>query len=154
LTNAPRRAHWSRESTDGLWVESAWRDGVERIVYEHADITFHDSGRPVRMIGAVQDVTERKRTGQALRATDRHKNEFLAMLSHELRNPPAPIRYALDLLEAQSKAEGSRPKEIIERQLPRAALEDVLEIAQQRPQSLARSARQRVQDRRDLRTPH
>lgn len=40
----------------------------------------------------VEDVTERKRAEEALRATERRKDEFLAMLAHELRNPLAPIR--------------------------------------------------------------
>jgi PAS domain S-box-containing protein len=36
-------------------------DGTERIVLEHADITFNEEGQPIRMLGAVQDITERKR---------------------------------------------------------------------------------------------
>jgi CheY-like chemotaxis protein len=45
------------------------------------------------------DVTNRKRTEQALREADRAKDEFLAVLGHELRNPLAPLRAGLDLLE-------------------------------------------------------
>jgi CheY-like chemotaxis protein len=44
------------------------------------------------------DITERKRAETALRDADRRKDEFLAMLAHELRNPLAPIRNAVDLL--------------------------------------------------------
>jgi PAS domain S-box-containing protein len=50
-----------------------------------------------RIIGAskiARDITERRRAEQALRAADREKNEFLAMLAHELRNPLAAIRNA------------------------------------------------------------
>ena len=41
------------------------------------------------------EVAERTRVEQALKAADRHKDEFLAMLAHELRNPLAPIRNAV-----------------------------------------------------------
>jgi PAS domain S-box-containing protein len=44
------------------------------------------------------DVTERKQMEQALRDSDRRKDEFLAMLAHELRNPLAPIRHATELI--------------------------------------------------------
>jgi two-component system CheB/CheR fusion protein len=44
------------------------------------------------------DISERKGSEQALRDADRHKDEFLAMLAHELRNPLAPIRNALEIV--------------------------------------------------------
>ena len=47
---------------------------------------------------AIQDITERKRTEDRLRDADRRKDEFLALLAHELRNPLAPIRTGLELL--------------------------------------------------------
>ena len=50
------------------------------------------------MVGTCQDVTERKRAEQELREADRRKDEFLAMLSHELRNPLAPILNAVEIL--------------------------------------------------------
>jgi PAS domain S-box-containing protein len=48
------------------------------------------------MVGTSADVTERRRMEQALRDADRHKDEFLAVLGHELRNPLAVICLALD----------------------------------------------------------
>ena len=57
------------------------------------------TGKPIRMIGTCQDVTERKRAEQELREADRRKDEFLAMLSHELRNPLAPILNAIEIIE-------------------------------------------------------
>jgi len=63
-------------------------------------------GEVVRWIGITTDVDDRVRTGAALvasearlRMADRRKDEFLAMLAHELRNPLAPIRNAATVLE-------------------------------------------------------
>lgn len=51
------------------------------------------------LIAVVRDVTDRKRAAEALRDADRRKDEFLAMLAHELRNPIAPISAAAELLK-------------------------------------------------------
>jgi PAS domain S-box-containing protein len=51
------------------------------------------------LIAVVRDVTEKKRAAEALREADRRKDEFLAMLAHELRNPIAPISAAAELLK-------------------------------------------------------
>ena len=57
-------------------------------------------GRPVRMVGATISIDAHKRAEAALRDADRRKDEFLAMLAHELRNPLAPISTAAQLLQA------------------------------------------------------
>src|SRR5690606_9501241 len=44
------------------------------------------------------DITDRKRAEQALREADRRKDEFLAVLGHELRNPLAPLRAGIELM--------------------------------------------------------
>ena len=59
---------------------------------------FDGSGRCVRVIGTAIDITARKRVEEALSDADRRKDEFLAMLAHELRNPLAPIGHASELL--------------------------------------------------------
>ena len=63
------------------------------------------AGTIIGVSGVAVDITERKRTEQLLRdsearlrETDRRKDEFLAVLAHELRNPLAPIRTALEVL--------------------------------------------------------
>lgn len=55
-------------------------------------------GRPLRTIGVLQDITERKRAEEELKQADRRKDEFIATLAHELRNPLAPIRNAVEML--------------------------------------------------------
>lgn len=58
-----------------------------------------ESGNVVGWIAAVLDITDRIRAEEALREADRRKNEFLAVLGHELRNPLAPLRAGLELLK-------------------------------------------------------
>jgi PAS domain S-box-containing protein len=52
-----------------------------------------------RLAGVAVDITSRKQVEQKLQDNDRRKDEFLAMLAHELRNPLAPIRAAAELLQ-------------------------------------------------------
>ena len=57
-------------------------------------------GKPGQsVLVAVQDITARKRAEEGLREADRRKDEFLATLAHELRNPLAPIRNSLAILQ-------------------------------------------------------
>ncbi|WP_345817164.1 PAS domain-containing protein (plasmid) [Paraburkholderia sp. PREW-6R] len=71
-----------------------------RRIYEYIFVPVLGPRNEVEAIaGTTRDVTERKRAEQALQDANRRKDEFLAMLSHELRNPLAPIRNALYLLD-------------------------------------------------------
>ena len=80
-------------------------DGGQRWVEGRGKI-FHDQeGRPARLIGVCLDVTDRKRAEGALREADRRKDEFLATLAHELRNPLAPIRTGLQILNHREVAD-------------------------------------------------
>jgi PAS domain S-box-containing protein len=56
----------------------------------------------VRFSGVTIDITRQKTLEHALRDADRRKDEFLAMLAHELRNPLAPMTYAADTLALRS----------------------------------------------------
>jgi PAS domain S-box-containing protein len=55
-------------------------DGAERIVYAQGEVTFDESRNPVRMVGTVQDITERVRTEQALRDSERRLAEIIDFL--------------------------------------------------------------------------
>jgi len=82
----------------------------------------------------LRDITERKRAEQAVRDADRRKDEFLAMLAHELRNPLAPIRTAVQLLRKPGADGGSQAewcRDVIDRQVRHLAsmLDDLLDVA-------------------------
>jgi PAS domain S-box-containing protein len=88
----------------------------------------------------VSDITDRKQMEEELRrraddlaVADRRKDEFLAMLAHELRNPLAPIRNALEVirLNAGNPLEIEAAREIAERQVGHMArlLDDLLDVS-------------------------
>ena len=73
------------------------KDGEYRWFLSRA-LPVHDaSGRIVRWFGTNTDITERRRAEEALREADRRKDEFIALLAHELRNPLAPLRHGLEI---------------------------------------------------------
>ncbi|MGZ8216963.1 PAS domain S-box protein [Methylomagnum sp.] len=72
-------------------------DGQPRWVEARAQ-RLTDAAGEYRLVGILADVTERKRVGEALQEADRRKDEFLAVLAHELRNPLAPILTSAQLL--------------------------------------------------------
>jgi signal transduction histidine kinase len=80
-----------------------------------------------------QEVTERARAEGALKDADRQKNEFLAILAHELRNPLAPIRNAVQIMNRKQLADPEVvwARELIERQLLQLArlVDDLLDVS-------------------------
>ena len=90
-------------------------------------------GRAFRMAGSVIDVTERKRAEQILHDANRAKDEFIATLAHELRNPLAPIRTGLEILkkDAANGPASRRARETMERQLAHLIrlIDDLLDIS-------------------------
>nr|WP_293834906.1 PAS domain-containing protein [uncultured Arsenicibacter sp.] len=73
----------------------AWMSG-----YGH--VTAEKDGRPVQASGVMFDISMRKKAELALQDASRRKDEFLAMLAHELRNPMATIRNGLTILELKA----------------------------------------------------
>ena len=81
------------------------KNGQYRWFLSRMKVIRDDSGAVVRIFGTNTDVTEQREMADALRrnatdmaAADVRKNQFLAMLAHELRNPLAPIRNAMQIL--------------------------------------------------------
>jgi PAS domain S-box-containing protein len=114
-------------------------DGQELAVYAKATPLFDEAGRPRGAVGAFLDITALKRAEQALvkanaalAEADRRKDEFIAVLSHELRNPLAPIRYALPLLGEEPLGEGGRrATAVIDRQVAHLSrlVDDLLDVS-------------------------
>jgi PAS domain S-box-containing protein len=75
------------------------KDGEAIWVRKSASLMRDDAGRLEDILALVTDITERRRMEQVLRDADRRKDEFVATLAHELRNPLAPIRNAVYILQ-------------------------------------------------------
>ncbi len=123
---------------------------------------IHDeAGRIVHWFGTHTDIDAQRLAEQALREADRRKDEFIALLAHELRNPLAPVRSAVEVLRHTTPADHrtARMQAVIERQVKHMArliddLMDVSRIARGRLElrkancDLARLARETAEDYR------
>lgn len=104
------------EGTDALgFIDQASIEPIERELYiDPWDRWFKIKARPAQGGGVAMqfdDVTLARRALDTMRETDRRKDEFLATLAHELRNPLAPIRNALKVL-LQDDGESQRVDEL------------------------------------------
>ena len=96
--------------------EIRFDDGQVVHLYGSAIPLRDPSGAPRGSIGAFVDVTRLKQAEAAMRDADRRKDEFLALLSHELRNPLAPILTAAELMRLRGDVATPREREVIIRQ--------------------------------------
>lgn len=89
--------------------------------------------RPQRLLGIIADITERKEMERALREADRRKDEFLATLAHELRNPLAPIFNVLHLMQMKyaASADLQSMHGVIDRQVRHLSrlVDDLLDVS-------------------------
>ena len=92
-----------------------------------------DAGRIVSWFGTNTDVTAQREAEEALREADRRKDEFIAILAHELRNPLAPVRNAVEILRRLGPMEPrlQRTRDIIDRQVSHMArlIDDLLDVS-------------------------
>ena len=90
------------------------------------------TGRAIRAIGIHANITQQREIREKLREADRRKDEFLATLAHELRNPLAPIRTGLAIIKRDpSGAPASQALLIMERQLTHMVrlIDDLLDVS-------------------------
>ena len=108
-----------------------WPDASIHWIEVHGAI-YRSGDAPARMLGTIVDATARKSVEEALRSADRSKDEFLATLAHELRNPLAPIRNALEIMRLTREPQTlESARHIIERQLQQMIhlVDDLLDIS-------------------------
>jgi len=133
----------------------------ERWIYAKAGLVDHAGHRHV--VGISLDVTERRQAEETLKDVNRRKDEFLAMLAHELRNPLAPIRNAAQLLNVHSEGnpEIEWARAVIERQTKHLVrlVDDLLDVSrmvrgqitlQRKPVELAEVVQAAVETSRPL----
>ncbi len=162
-----------------IWIahyrDSERQHSPVRFEYEHPTTTgtlwlssvvacIGPSGRgSTRFSYVTEDITERRQAVESLKEADRRKDEFLAMLAHELRNPLAPIRNAIQLLRViapgDSRVRGAH--DMIERQVGHLVrlVDDLLDVSrvsrgkiqlQKGPLDIAAVVRQALETSRPL----
>jgi len=107
------------------------KDG-RRAYVEFVSNVYPVEGRQVIQCN-IRDISDRKRAEEALREVDRRKDEFLAMLGHELRNPLAPLRNAVELmrLKRSDDPDVQWARDVVERQVEQLTrlVDDLLDVA-------------------------
>jgi len=140
-----RRAHESLQAT-GAWRGRnihVKRSGEEIHVESTVSVIHDAAGAPSGLLAVVRDVTlrvqaereyaaQRRAAEEALHEADHRKDEFLATLAHELRNPLAPIRNALQIMQLTDEAAiHENARRIIGRQLQQMVhlVDDLLDVS-------------------------
>ena len=132
-----QQQHWHQCLREGLPYEDEVRlrmaDGNYRWFALRARPIHADTGRLVSWYGSAMDIDDLQRMSKALVEADRHKDEFLATLAHELRNPLAPLRSGLSLvkLRAEDPITIERTAQRMERQLVHLTrlVDDLLDVS-------------------------
>jgi two-component system CheB/CheR fusion protein len=116
------------------------RDGMQLAVESKQVLLRDEKGEPSAILEINRDITPRKTMEKNLKdyadqlsEADRRKDEFLAMLAHELRNPLAPVinaLHALRILDKEPQTEAGSLREMIDRQVRRMAalIDDLLDV--------------------------
>ena len=120
---------------DGRFETEGWRmrkDGTRFWANVIVTALYDAEQKPKGFAKVTRDMTDRKRV-EALEQSERQMNEFLAMLGHELRNPLAPIRNAVDLLRIKPKNDRTHDWSIavIDRQVVHLSrlVDDLLDVS-------------------------
>jgi two-component system CheB/CheR fusion protein len=147
------RAGFERTLRDGTPFEPEVRvlrdDGTYIWVRSHGRLVYGPDGKPTMLTGVIVDIDEAKQASlraeqdrrmhkeqlelaiERARIADRRKDEFLAMLGHELRNPLAPITTALELMELKDVSALKKERDVIRRQVDHLSrlIDDLLDVS-------------------------
>ncbi len=133
---------WAKALDSGNPYSTEFRikraDGNYRWFLVRSLPVLNSDGEIIRWFGTCTDIHQQKQTAEELRQlaaslseADHRKNEFLAMLAHELRNPLAPIRNALQIIRLTKDGEASAATEMMERQVGQLVrlVDDLLDVS-------------------------
>ncbi|HEX7842569.1 MAG TPA: ATP-binding protein, partial [Kofleriaceae bacterium] len=147
------QAEFERALRDGTPFEPETRlrrdDGTYMWVRSHGRLTYGPDGKPAALAGVIVDIDEAKQASlraederrihkeqleqavERARLADQRKDEFLAMLGHELRNPLAPIATALELMELKDRTLLQKERDVIRRQVDHLShlIDDLLDVS-------------------------
>ncbi len=114
-------------------LRQARKDGTPIVVQTREVLVRADDGTRTAVLSIKRDATELRRMVEALKDADRRKDEFLAMLAHELRNPLGPIRNAVGImtLAGNDPTSVSLAREMLERQVGQLGriIDDLVDIS-------------------------
>lgn len=128
---------WQHSIASGENFEGQFRllhtSGTYRWALGRALPVKNEQGKIIRWMGTLTDIHEQKRAETTLYESAQKKDEYLAMLAHELRNPLAPIRNSTELLRRLCKTESNviNGLDVIERQVVHMTrlIDDLLDVA-------------------------
>ena len=127
------RAHFDTDAAYQTECRLRQKDGEWRWFLVTGMALKDEAGTPYRMAGSLIDISERKHSEILLQQSNRAKDEFLATLAHELRNPLAPLRTGLQILKKPNVPEAiqRRTLETMDRQLTHMVrlIDDLLDIS-------------------------
>ena len=127
-------AAWQAALEHGTYcVEYRITDAAGRLRWAAArgKLVRDADGKPKQMFGVTLDITERKQREEALQEKDQRKDQFLATLAHELRNPLAPILTGLEVIRiCDNRDMRERMRNIIEEQSKQLVrlVDDLLDV--------------------------
>jgi PAS domain S-box-containing protein len=108
------------------------RDGKYRWFLHEGYPLRGAAGEVKHFLGVAVDIDDRKRAEEALKEADRRKDEYLAVLAHELRNPLAPIRMSLEVMRlTKDETAQQEARNLIERQVEQMVhlVDDLLDVS-------------------------
>jgi two-component system CheB/CheR fusion protein len=128
---------WARSIREGtkfqFEVRHRGRDGEYRWFVTRAVPWKNQAGAVIGWFGITTDIHEQKAIEERLHEADRRKDEFLATLAHELRNPLAPLRNSLEVMRRATEQglPTDSPRSIMERQLTHMVrlVDDLLDLS-------------------------